>query len=62
MPNRPTPDPNPTPPTSGGAAHDVEGGDAACWLPQVCPDCGALNETPAAPCWRCGVTRSPGDA
>jgi uncharacterized OB-fold protein len=31
-----------------------EGGDAACWLAQVCPDCGALNEDPTAVCWRCG--------
>lgn len=30
-------------------------GDAACWLGQVCPECGAMIEAelPAA-CWRCG--------
>lgn len=60
MSNRPMPDPTPTPPT-GPAAHDIEGGDAACWLAQVCPDCGALNENLADTCWRCGISRSPDD-
>lgn len=31
------------------------GGDSACWLSQVCPECGALLDDLAAPCWRCGV-------
>lgn len=34
-----------------------DGGDAACWLSEVCPDCGALNEDPTGPCWRCGAVR-----
>ncbi|MEI3842810.1 MULTISPECIES: hypothetical protein [Microbacterium] len=34
------------------------GGDAACWLAQVCPECGALLDDRVSPCWRCG--RSPG--
>jgi hypothetical protein len=29
-----------------------EGGNAACWLDRVCPECGAFVEGPA--CWRCG--------
>lgn len=62
MSNRPMPDPAPTPPTSGSAAHDFEGGDPVCWLAQVCPDCGALNEKFAGTCWRCGISRSPDDA
>ena len=37
------------------------GGDAACWLGRVCPDCGALNDAPGPEaCWRCG--REPGAA
>lgn len=35
------------------------GGDAACWLAQVCPECGAFLDDRAAPCWRCGT--APGD-
>jgi hypothetical protein len=32
------------------------GGDAACWLVQVCTECGALIEAPLpAVCWRCGI-------
>lgn len=31
-----------------------EGGESACWLNRVCPDCGALNESPDEVCWRCG--------
>jgi uncharacterized OB-fold protein len=38
-----------------------DGGDAACWLSEVCPDCGALNETPTGPCWRCGAPRGEND-
>ena len=35
-----------------------EGGDPACWLSHVCPECGALVEgSTAVPCWRCGATR-----
>lgn len=47
----------------GRSAHDVprttepvhlEGGEPACWLQRVCPECGALTEPPAITCWRCG--------
>jgi hypothetical protein len=32
------------------------GGDEACWLDRVCPDCGAFRtEDPPAPCARCGA-------
>ncbi len=32
------------------------GGDAACWLGLLCPDCGAVREpATAAECWRCGA-------
>ncbi|MEA3056373.1 MAG: uncharacterized protein QOD30_1805 [Actinomycetota bacterium] len=30
------------------------GGDPACWLHELCPDCGAVPDAPAARCWRCG--------
>ena len=29
-------------------------GDPVCWLNKVCPECGAFNEDPTEPCWRCG--------
>lgn len=37
-------------------------GDDACWLGQVCPECGAVPEgegaqDAAVPCWRCGAVR-----
>jgi uncharacterized OB-fold protein len=33
-----------------------EGGDPACWLGQVCPECGRFTERPtAATCPRCGT-------
>ncbi|MGC3953782.1 MAG: hypothetical protein QM804_05950 [Propionicimonas sp.] len=36
------------------------GGDPACWLANVCPECGAFNEDgPDSPCWNCG--RTPAD-
>jgi hypothetical protein len=38
------------------------GGDAACWLERVCPECGAINDAPDTPCWRCGRTRDDEDA
>lgn len=53
--------PDPTP-ASGAVAPNAEGGDPACWLAQVCTDCGTLNENPIATCWRCGATRSPEEA
>ncbi|HEX5405168.1 MAG TPA: hypothetical protein VFX16_23045 [Pseudonocardiaceae bacterium] len=33
-----------------------EGGDPACWLGQVCPECGAFTDQAApATCPRCGA-------
>ncbi|WP_346621058.1 hypothetical protein [Blastococcus montanus] len=33
-----------------------EGGDPACWLRRVCPECGGLaDEDPPARCPRCGA-------
>jgi hypothetical protein len=49
--------PDPSRPATG-----PDGGDAACWLSEVCADCGALNESPTAPCWRCGTPRDPATA
>lgn len=38
----------------GGAETDVEpepdGGDSACWLDQVCPECGRMIESDDHPC------------
>ena len=41
---------------------EVPAGDDACWLGQLCPECGAVPEGAGAqdatvPCWRCGVVR-----
>ena len=41
----------------------VPGGDAACWLGELCPVCGAVPEgegaqDPTVPCWRCGTVRA----
>jgi ribosomal protein S27AE len=35
-------------------------GDPVCWLNKVCPECGAFNEDPGQPCWRCGAALHPG--
>lgn len=35
------------------------GGDPACWLHRVCPECGALVEGDSGDCWRCGTHRPP---
>lgn len=33
-----------------------EGGESACWLDRVCPECGRLRERPGpGPCENCGV-------
>jgi hypothetical protein len=33
-----------------------EGGDAACWLPRVCPSCGRLADSdPPTVCAYCGT-------
>jgi hypothetical protein len=29
-------------------------GDPACWLHELCPDCGAVPDAPTRRCWRCG--------
>lgn len=35
---------------------EPEGGDPACWLNRVCPDCGRLNgELGGATCESCGA-------
>jgi ribosomal protein L40E len=44
-------------PGSSRPASGPDGGDAACWLSEVCAECGALNESPTGPCWRCGAVR-----
>ncbi|MFJ8477270.1 hypothetical protein [Kitasatospora sp. NPDC094011] len=32
-----------------------EGGESACWLDRVCPECGRLRERPGpGPCENCG--------
>lgn len=33
------------------------GGDPACWLSNVCTECGAFNDEGAETCWRCGAAR-----
>ncbi|WP_166664212.1 rubredoxin-like domain-containing protein [Actinophytocola oryzae] len=40
--------------------HPDTGGDPACWLDRVCPDCGLLTEddNPPARCPRCGAERT----
>jgi hypothetical protein len=42
-------------PAEGGKAVGDPGGDPACWLHQLCPECGAVP-SPEVPgrCWRCG--------
>jgi len=35
-------------------AVESEGGDPACWLALICPDCGAVGEVPGG-CRRCGA-------
>jgi flavin reductase (DIM6/NTAB) family NADH-FMN oxidoreductase RutF len=39
---------------SHGSAPMEEGGDPACWLASVCPECGAMREGPGA-CAVCGA-------
>lgn len=37
-----------------------EGGEAACWLDRVCPECGRLRERPGVePCENCGAVPEP---
>ncbi|MGH3588511.1 MAG: hypothetical protein ACRDQ0_19565 [Pseudonocardia sp.] len=37
-----------------------EGGDRACWLGVLCPECGAMPSAGTDRCWRCGAPR-PGE-
>lgn len=39
----------------GGALEDV-GGDEACWMDRVCPECGLFVGERGAECPRCGHT------
>lgn len=35
--------------------HEPEG-DAACWLSELCRECGSITENPDAQlCWQCGA-------
>ncbi|GHE76561.1 hypothetical protein GCM10017786_02050 [Amycolatopsis deserti] len=37
-------------------AEPAEGGDPACWLARVCPDCGLVADVdPPTVCRRCGA-------
>lgn len=38
---------------------DEEGGDSACWLDRVCPECGRIPDdgTAVDPCPYCGTPR-----
>jgi uncharacterized paraquat-inducible protein A len=39
-----------------------EGGDPACWLHRLCPQCDAVPDDPeAATCWRCGAELHPNE-
>ena len=53
-------DGTPPRPTPALAPDEYQGGESVCWLPLLCPTCGALTEDPTADCWRCGAasTRS----
>lgn len=42
---------------------EPEGGDPACWLERVCPQCGAMIEGPdGTACWNCGWTGDAGSS
>lgn len=42
------------------APADDRGGDEACWLHRVCPECGGLAaEAPPVHCPRCGTLIDP---
>jgi hypothetical protein len=63
--SNPDPQPEDTDGNNDGAPEDAgpgdlpfasEGGEAACWLPWVCTECGAMRENPETNrCWRCGA-------
>ncbi|MDQ0381178.1 hypothetical protein [Amycolatopsis thermophila] len=39
-----------------------EGGDPACWLARVCPECGLVADVdPPTVCQRCGTRLETGD-
>ncbi|WP_158545975.1 hypothetical protein [Blastococcus sp. TF02A-30] len=39
-----------------GPEPDDEGGDPACWLRRVCPECGRIaDEDPPTRCAQCGA-------
>ena len=38
-----------------GGYDEGEGGDAACWLGALCPECGAMPSEGTDRCWRCGA-------
>ncbi|MCX5209885.1 hypothetical protein OG689_11375 [Kitasatospora sp. NBC_00240] len=41
---------------AGGEPPEPEGGEAACWLNRVCPECDAvLDRVPPVVCHRCGA-------
>ncbi|MFF2615776.1 hypothetical protein [Kitasatospora sp. NPDC058046] len=41
--------------------HVDEGGEPACWLDRVCPECGRLRErTGPGPCENCGADDTDG--
>ncbi|MFB7129149.1 hypothetical protein [Kitasatospora sp. NPDC056273] len=41
--------------------HVDEGGEPACWLDRVCPECGRLRErTGPGPCENCGADGADG--
>ncbi|MEX3611407.1 hypothetical protein VVR12_10195 [Rothia sp. LK2588] len=40
-------------------SNEEQGGDLACWMHLTCPDCGAIKDDPAAPCWRCAGDEEP---
>ncbi len=45
---------------TGEQGADEPGGDAVCWLHELCPECGAMPtaEQPDR-CWRCGYSAAP---
>ncbi|WP_042450911.1 hypothetical protein [Streptacidiphilus jiangxiensis] len=45
----------PTEPTDEGGQAE-EGGEPACWLHRLCPECDAVQDAERpAHCWRCGA-------
>jgi rubrerythrin len=45
---------------AGAGSEPDEGGDPACWLRRVCPECGRLaDEDPPTTCPACGTELVP---